>query len=208
MIMLDRIKKWIIVAVVILAAAIAVILVDRKIDRLTAERDRYKGNTETLLSDVETYRVRDSLNAARVQSLELTVKDYERFRSEDAMLIKSLQRKNRDLASVNKTQSETIISLQSVPKDTVVITKDSLIVPAVRIHSGDAWYDFDGLLTKEEFAGTLRNRDSLVVAETVKYKRFLGFLWKTKQIKDRQVDVVSKNPHTEILGVEHIIISK
>lgn len=208
MIMLDRIKKWIIVAVVILAAAIAVILVDRKIDRLTGELDKYRNNTEALLADVETYRVRDSLNAARVQSLELTVKEYEKFRAEDAMLIKSLQRKNRDLASVNKTQSETIISLQSVPKDTVVITKDSLIVPAVEIHSGDAWYDFDGLLTKEEFTGTLRNRDSLVVAETVKYKRFLGFLWKTKQIKDRQVDVVSKNPHTEILGVEHITISK
>lgn len=208
MIMLDRIKKWIIVAVVILAAAIAVILVDRKIDRLTGELDKYRNNTEALLADVETYRVRDSLNAARVQSLELTVKEYEKFRAEDAMLIKSLQRKNRDLASVNKTQSETIISLQSVPKDTVIITKDSLIVPAVEIHSGDAWYDFDGLLTKEEFTGTLRNRDSLVVAETVKYKRFLGFLWKTKQIKDRQVDVVSKNPHTEILGVEHITISK
>lgn len=208
MIMLDRIKKWIIVAVVILAAAIAVILVDRKIDRLTGELDKYRNNTEALLADVEKYRVRDSLNAARVQSLELTVKEYEKFRAEDAMLIKSLQRKNRDLASVNKTQSETIISLQSVPKDTVVITKDSLIVPAVEIHSGDAWYDFDGLLTKEEFTGTLRNRDSLIVAETVKYKRFLGFLWKTKQIKDRQVDVVSKNPHTEILGVEHITISK
>ena len=208
MIMLDGIKKWIIVAVVILAAAIAVIWVDRKIERLTVQRDKYQNNMETLLADVETYRVRDSLNAARVQSLELTVKEYERFRADDAMLIKSLQRKNRDLASVNKTQSETIISLQSVPKDTVIITRDSLIVPAIEIHSGDAWYDFDGLLTKEEFTGTLRNRDSLVVAETVKYKRFLGFLWKTKQIKDRQVDVVSKNPHTEILGVEHITISK
>ena len=206
--MLDGIKKWIIVAVVILAAAIAVIWVDRKIERLTVQRDKYQNNMETLLADVETYRVRDSLNAARVQSLELTVKEYERFRADDAMLIKSLQRKNRDLASVNKTQSETIISLQSVPKDTVIITRDSLIVPAIEIHSGDAWYDFDGLLTKEEFTGTLRNRDSLVVAETVKYKRFLGFLWKTKQIKDRQVDVVSKNPHTEILGVEHITISK
>ena len=206
--MLDEIKKWIILAVVILAAAIAVIWVDRKIERLTVQRDKYQNNMETLLADVETYRVRDSLNAARVQSLELTVKEYERFRADDAMLIKSLQRKNRDLASVNKTQSETIISLQSVPKDTVIITRDSLIVPAIEIHSGDAWYDFDGLLTKEEFTGTLRNRDSLVVAETVKYKRFLGFLWKTKQIKDRQVDVVSKNPHTEILGVEHITISK
>lgn len=201
-------KKYLFLAAVAIMAALAAIWADQKIKRLTDERDRYAGNTAALLSDIEHYRVRDSLSAARVESLELTIKEYEKFRADDAMLIKSLQKKNRDLASVNKTQSETIINLQSVPKDTIIITKDSLIIPAVKIHSGDAWYDFDGLLTKEEFTGTLRNRDSLVVAETVKYKRFLGFLWKTKQIKDRQVDVVSKNPHTEILGVEHITISK
>lgn len=201
-------SKFIIVAAILVLAAIAVLWVDRTLHQLKAERDRYAGNTAALLSDVEYYRVRDSLSAARVESLELTVKEFERFRAEDAVLIKSLQKKNRDLTSVNKTQSETIISLQSVPKDTIIITKDSLIIPAVKIHSGDAWYDFDGLLTKDEFTGTLRNRDSLVVAETVKYKRFLGFLWKTKNIKDRQVDIVSKNPHTEILGVEHITISK
>lgn len=201
-------SKYIIMAAILVLATIAVFWVDQTLHQLRAERDRYAGNTAALLSDVEYYRVRDSLSAARVESLELTVKEFERFRAEDAALIKSLQKKNRDLASVNKTQSETIINLQSVPKDTIIITKDSLVIPAVKIHSGDAWYDFDGLLTKEEFTGTLRNRDSLVVAETVRYKRFLGFLWKTKQIKDRQVDVVSKNPHTEILGVEHITISK
>lgn len=201
-------SKYIIMAAILVLAAIAVFWVDQTLHQLRAERDRYAGNTAALLSDVEYYRVRDSLSAARVESLELTVKEFERFRAEDAALIKSLQKKNRDLASVNKTQSETIINLQSVPKDTIIIIKDSLVVPAVKIHSGDAWYDFDGLLTKEEFTGTLRNRDSLVVAETVRYKRFLGFLWKTKQIKDRQVDVVSKNPHTEVLGVEHITVSK
>lgn len=201
-------KKYLILAAIAIVAALAVIWADQKFERLTAERVRYAGNTAVLLSDIERYRVRDSLSAARVESLELTVKEYEKFRAEDAMLIKSLQKKNRVLASVNKTQSETIINLQSVSKDTIIITKDSLIIPAVKIHSGDAWYDFDGLLTKEKFTGTLRNRDSLVVAETVKYKRFLGFLWKTKQVKDRQVDVISKNPHTEILGVEHVTISK
>ena len=201
-------SKYIIMAVILVLAAIAVLWVDQTLHQLRAERDRYAGNTAALLSDVEYYRVRDSLSAARVESLELTVKEFERFRTEDAALIKSLQKKNRNLTSVNKTQSETIINLQSVPKDTVVIIRDSLIIPAVKIHSGDAWYDFDGLLTKDEFKGTLRNRDSLVVAETVKYKRFLGFLWKTKNIKDRQVDIVSKNPHTEILGIEHISISK
>ena len=189
-----------------LAAAIAFILLNQRIYRLTDERDRYKGNTTSLLSDVEHYRVRDSLNAARVQSLELTLKEYERFRADDAALIKSLKAKNRDLSAVNQTQSQTIIDLSAVPRDTVIIVRDSIQAPAVAVHCGDAWFDFDGLLTKDRFTGTLANRDSLVIAETVKYKRFLGFLWKTRRVQDRQMDVISRNPHTTIVGMEHIII--
>lgn len=204
-------KPWVKIAAVvavILAATIAVIWANRTIDRLTAERDRYKGNTETLLSDVEHYRVRDSLNAARVQSLELTVKEYERFRADDAALIKELKQRNRDLAAVNKTQSQTIIDLRAIPRDTVVLVRDSIITPAVAVHCGDAWFDFDGILTADQFTGTLKNRDSLLLAETVKYRRFLGFLWKTRKVEDRQLDVVSKNPHTEIMGIEHVVIEK
>lgn len=173
-----------------------------------AQAARYKSNTETLLSDVEQYRVRDSLSAARVQSLELTVKEYERFRADDAQLIRELKQRNRDLAAVNKTQSQTIIELRAVPRDTVVLVRDSVVVPAVAVHCGDAWFDFDGLLTADDFTGKLANRDSLVLAETVKYRRFLGFLWKTRKIADRQLDVVSRNPHTEILGIEHITIER
>jgi len=199
--------KFVVLAVVIIAAAISVVWADRTINRLTAERDKYRNNTETLLSDVETYRVRDSLNAARVQSLELTVKEFERFRADDAALIKQLKARNRDLAAVNKTQSQTIIDLLAIPRDTMII-RDSIPIPAVAVHCGDAWFDFSGILTPDEFTGTLANRDSLVVAESVQYKRFLGFLWKTKQVKNRRVDVVSKNPHTSILGVEHVVIEK
>lgn len=200
-------KKYLILATVVIAAAIAVIWVDKKIDRLTAQRDKYRNNTETLLSDVEQYRVRDSLSAARVHSLELTVKEFERFRADDAALIKQLKARNRDLAAVNKTQSETIIKLRAAPRDTMII-RDSIPIPAVEVHCGDAWFDFDGLLTDKEFTGTLANRDSLVIAESVQYKRFLGFLWKTNKIKDRRVDVVSKNPHTAILGIEYVVIEK
>ena len=203
-------KTWVkfaVLAVVIIAAAISVVWADQTINRLTAERDKYRNNTETLLSDVETYRVRDSLNAARVQSLELSVKEFERFRAADAALIKQLKARNRDLAAVNKTQSETIIDLLAVPRDTLII-RDSIPIPAVAVHCGDAWFDFDGLLTATEFTGTLANRDSLLIAESVQYKRFLGFLWKTNKVKNRRVDVVSKNPHTSILGVEHVVIEK
>lgn len=200
-------KKYLILAAVAIVAALAVIWADRKIEKLTAERDRYAGNTAALLSDIERYRVRDSLHAARVQSLELTVKEFERFRAADAALIKQLKARNRDLAAVNKTQSQTIIELQAAPRDTFIV-RDSIPIPAVAVHCGDAWFDFDGLLTATEFTGTLANRDSLLIAESVQYKRFLGFLWKTNKVKNRRVDVVSKNPHTSILGVEHIVIEK
>lgn len=202
-------KKYLILADIVIVAALAVMcmLADRKIERLTAERDRHAGNTAALLFDVQRYRVRDSLSAARVQSLELTIREYERFREGDAALIKELKQRNRDLSAVNKTQSQTIIDLRAIPRDTVVLVRDSMR-PAVAVHCGDAWFDFEGILTGDQFTGKLANRDSLLLAETVKYKRFLGFLWKTKKVEDRQLDVLSKNPHTEIIGIEHVIIEK
>ena len=198
--------KPLIAVACILAAAIAFILMNQRIARLTDERDRYKGNTTALLSDVEHYRVRDSLNAARVQSLELTLKEYERFRADDAELIRSLKQRNRDLAAVKKTQSQTIIDLSAVPRDTVIIVRDSIQVPAVAVHCGDAWYNFDGLLTKDEFTGKMEHRDSLLLVESVRYKRFLW--WKTKRIKDRQLDCVSKSPHNSIIGLEYVVIER
>ena len=206
-------KTWVkfaVLAVVIIAAAITVVSVvwaDRTINRLSAERDKYRNNTETLLSDVETYRVRDSLNAARVQSLELTVKEFERFRAADAALIKQLKARNRDLAAINKTQSETIIELRAAPRDTFIV-RDSIPIPAVSVHCGDAWFDFSGVLTRDEFTGKLEHRDSLLLVETVQYKRFLGFLWRTNKVKNRQLDCVSKSPHNSIKGLEYIVIEK
>ena len=178
-----------------------------RIQQLTSERDRYRGNTQALLTDVEHFKVQDSLSAARVEALELTVKEFERFRANDAAIIAELRQRNRDLASVNTTQAQTIIEMSSIPRDTVII-RDSIPIRAKAVHAGDAWYDFDGLLTEDEFTGRLQNRDSLILAETVKYHRFLGFLWKTKRVDERQATVVSRNPHTEILGVEHVVIER
>ena len=201
-------KKYLIFAAIALLAAFGAIWAANKIAKLQVERDRYKGNMTALFSEVERYKTKDSLNAARVQSLELTIQEYRRFRADDAALIQSLKAKNRDLAAVNKTQSQTIIDLRAVPRDTVVIVRDSIKVPAVSVHCGDDWFDFDGLLTADEFTGILSNRDSLVFAETVKYKRFLGFLWKTNKVKDRRMDCVSKNPYTTIMDLEYIVIEK
>ena len=191
----------------ILAGLVAIIFLSGQLDRTRQDRDRYRNNTDALLEDVERYRVLDSLSGARVESLELTVKEFERYRAEDARLIKALKAKNRDLAAIASTQTQTNIALQTIARDTVVI-RDSVEVKAKAVCCGDPWYDFRGMLAGEVFTGELVCRDSLLVAETVKRGRFLGFMWKTKRIKDRRLDVVSRNPHTEIRSVEHIVIEK
>ena len=196
-------KKYLIVGIVIIAAAVALALDARKIERLSAQLSQYRANTEALLTDVRTYKVRDSLNAARVQSLELSAREFERFRAEDAALIRELKGRNRELASVNRTQAQTIIDLMAQPRDTVIV-RDSIPMPALAVHCGDAWYDFDGVVAPGEFSGRLSVRDSLIAAETVRYRKFL---WWKLGVRDRRVDVISRNPHVTILNVEHILLT-
>lgn len=198
-------KQWLIVGAIFAALLVFAGFQQNAIDNLKQERNRYERNTESLLLDVAQYKTRDSLNAAKVGALELTIQEYERFRAADAQLIKTLQTKNRDLTAITATQSQTIMELSAVPRDTVII-RDSVAMPAVAVHTGDVWYDFSGLLTKDEFTGTLAVRDSLLLIESVQYKRCLFF--KTKKIKNRKLDVVSKNPHTKIVNCEHIVIEK
>lgn len=202
-------KKYIILAAIIMAVAAAFWIQQSRIKSLTAERDKYRSNTETLLQDVRTYQTKDSLNAAKVGNLELKLSEYKKYRADDAALIKSLQTKNRDLQRVTTAQMETINELRANVRDSIVYLPGDTVTTVLRcIKYADKWVDFDGCIINNTFSGKIITRDSLLIAETVQYKRWLGFLWKTKKIKNREIDVVSKNPATRILGVEFVTIEK
>lgn len=205
-------KKYLIIAAIALAvAAVVTIWVQRsRINQLTGERDKYRTNTETLLQDVSRYQTKDSLNAAKVGVLELKLSEFEKYRASDAELIKTLQTKNRDLERVTTTQMETINELRATVRDSVVYLPGDTVTTILRcVDIVEPYFELHGCATPDgQFTGTHINRDSLLIAETVQYKRWLGFLWKTNKIKNRQIDVVSKNPATKILGVEFITIEK
>ena len=203
-------KKYLILAAIILAVAAAFWVQHVKIKRLTEERDRYRSNTEILLRNVETYQTKDSLNAAKVGVLELKLSEFEKYRASDAELIKTLQTKNRDLERVTTTQMETINELRATVRDSVVYLLGDTVTTVLRcVDIVEPYFELHGCATPDgQFTGTHINRDSLLIVETVQYKRWLGFLWKTKKIKNRQIDVVSKNPTTKILGVEFVTIEK
>ena len=204
-------KKYIIIAAIALAvAAVVTIWVQRsRINTLTGERDKYRTNTEMLLQEVSRYQTKDSLNAAKVGVLELKLSEFEKYRASDAELIKTLQTKNRDLQKVTTAQMETINELRANVRDSIVYLPGDTVTTVLRcIEYSDKWVDFDGCIINNTFSGKIITRDSLLITESVQYKRWLGFLWKTKRIKNREFDIVSKNPHTKITGFEVITIEK
>lgn len=202
----NRMKK---VIIILTAIAIAIIYVQyNNIAALKMEKERYKHNTETILQDVKFYKTKNETNAAKVGVLELELSEYKKYRESDAELIKSLQLKNRELQNVTSAQMETISKLSGNVHDSIVyLPGDTTVLECVNI--SDPWFSFNGCKTKDgEFSGVFVNRDSICIVATVEYKRFLGFLWRTKKVKNREIDIVSKNPHTKIIGVEYIEIEK
>ena len=203
-------KKILIYTAII--GAIAAVLYGQyaRIKSLTAERDKYRSNTETLLQNVEQYKTKDSLNAATVGALRLTLSEYQKYRADDAALIKRLQTKNRDLQAVTTAQLETINELRGTVRDSVVYLPGDTVTTVLRcVDIVEPWFELHGCAHPDNtFTGVHINRDSLLIAATVKYKRLLGFLWKTRKVKSRKIDAVSKNPATHILRVEYIEIEE
>lgn len=200
-------KIYLVIAIIIVALAGSLWIQTERLKETKAERDVYQGNTNALLMDVAIYKTNDSLNAATVGELQMTLSEYKKYRADDLALIKTLQTKNRDLVSATSVQSQTITNLQGKVRDSVVY-RDKYIRDTLKcIDISDKWFELKGCSnSNNDFFGTHISRDSLFIAETIKYKRFCGFLWKTNRIDNRKFDVVSKNPDTDILGFEVVTI--
>ena len=188
-----------------LVAMAIIAIMGWRIHSLTAESERNASNTSALLEEMEHYRTSDSLNAAKASILTLKMAELEKHRADDLKTIETLKIKRNELEQYTALQTRTIAELQGKARDTIII-RDSVIVEHLTcIDIADAWIDLHGCIDPDDnFSGTLEVRDSLLVVETVQRKRFLGFLWKTKRVKSREIDVVSKNPYTDIVGVESI----
>lgn len=198
-----------IVAFLVLLAAIA--LYSIRIMHLTSENARLKSNQSILLSENnaliaenQKYKTSDSLSALKVNELRLTLEEYKKYRSGDLALINKLKIDKRELQKVIDLQAQTINGFSAPLRDTVIIYKgEESTTKAFRYKS--TWTDVNGLINLQSDSVNLhiRNRESLILVESVRYKRFLGFLWKTKQIKSRNLDIVSRNPNTEIIDATY-----
>lgn len=210
-------KKIIIKIAIIAVAILALVLAFHKI-KLKEENARLLSNQEILLTQKQTimaesqaYRVSDSLNAAKVSELQFTLKEYKKYRAQDLQLIEQLKVKKSDLQKVIDSQTETINSLSAKLNDSIRIDTTTNIADTLKCFDYKSkWTDVSGCidLKRDSINLQIKNRESLKIVETVVYKRFLGFLWKTNKVKDRQVDVVSENPNTTIANLDYVSIKR
>lgn len=211
-------KKIIIKIAIIAIAILALVLAFHKIYKLKEENTRLLSNQEILLTQKQTimaesqaYKVSDSLSAAKVSELQFTLKEYKKYRAQDLQLIEQLKVKKSDMQKVIDSQTETINSLSVKLNDSIRIDTVTNIIDTLKCFDYKSkWTDVSGCidLKCDNINLQIKNRESLKIVETVVYKRFLGFLWKTNKVKDRRVDVVSENPNTIITNLDYVSIKR
>lgn len=184
---------------VLLAIAIVAVL---QVDKLRKENNLLKTNQETLLSDIERYKIADSINVARIGELNLSLSEYKKYRAEDAELIKKL--KADKLAAVSNVKIET--KIEQVP-----VTIHDTIYKQAQLKAFDyksKWTDVSGIIMPDSVLLDIANREELIITESYQKKKF----WFIKLpawlfgYKSKKIDIISKNPNTEVVGAEFITI--
>lgn len=203
--MIEIIKKldWIVTAILV-ALIIYFGLSNKKIE---SENKVLKTNVSTLIEGVEQYTVKDSLQAATIADLELSLSQYKKYREEDEKLIQSLKIDNKRLKGVISTQTESYYQHTALLRDSVkmLLTGDSVPTP-IHIKTAsysDKWHSLNVTIEGDSLDYILKTKESLLITNHIVPKRFLFIKYGCKEVR---TDVVSKSPYAEDINVESITI--
>lgn len=180
-----------------------------QLKRVASDRDVQQKNVETLFASVESYKVQDSLQAATIGDLQLSLKQYKQFRAEDASLISSLKLDIKRMQKVITTNTESYYQHTAVLRDSLkmLATKipDSVKVPVIikTADFADAWHSLNIVIEGDSLNYRLRTKESLIITNHVVPKKFLWFRFGCKEVR---TDIVSRNPYTESINLESVTI--
>ena len=192
-----------------LVVSLAVIFLINETAKLQEENKRLVNNQITLLDSMQTYKVADSLNVAKINVLELSLSDYKKYRKENAALIKKL--KVDKLSAATSINATTSTNIKAVIKDSIIYKDRIVPIDTVKqIKYDSKWTSVYGYLANDTINLNIINREELLIVESFVKKRFIGIklpIW-LFGYKTKSVNVVSKNPNTEINNLEYIQIYK
>ena len=184
----------------VLALFLVVYVQHRRSVRLMADRDRYRLNSEALLSDVRRFRIDSATTAVDVKTLWLSVSEFERYRAEDMAKIKAMGVKIRKLQAAAKHRMEVAAPIDATIRDTIIV-RDTVPVAIQRIEMLTPHIQMQGIIEDGRLRGEIRVPVTLRQAVWIEYKRRRIF-W--KRVKAVHQTISSDNPYAEVTYSEYI----
>ena len=177
-------------AVLLLGGAVA--LLWQRNGYLKEERNRYRGNTEALLSEMKRIRVDSVTMAVDVNALRLRVDEYKRLRVKIKNLEAAARHEVEVAGPIDAAIRDTVVVRDTVP---VLRQKVEMITPHIRL---------TGIIEDNRLRGEIRVPVTLRQAVWVEYKGW----WFWKRVKSVHQTISSDNPYAEIRYSEYIQLSK
>lgn len=148
--------------------------------KLIKSRDKYRQNTETLLSDIRQYKLDSTRIATETSRLQLTIEEYKRYKEEDTKTIKELGISIKRLKASIQHQASVNVPINVPVKDSVVY-KDSLImIPTIKL--SNKYVNIDAIIENNTLKGSMSLDVQLKQFVYVEPKyRFLWFKWGGKR---------------------------
>ncbi len=171
------------------------------IKKQKANIERLDGNVTALTTDINHFKVNDSLNAATIQSLNITVSEFKDMNVEAKKTIDALNIKYKRLLKVNQTITQENQDLLLNKTIDTLILKDT-IVKTVSASYRSPYLDLDIYDLGNQYQVKYESRDTIdQILENIP-KKFLFIRYGTKGFK---TTYVNRNPNAKIVGASDYI---
>ena len=177
-------NKFFITCIIILFILLAA--VTRLYNVTLKEKERFEANQTTLMTSLNNFKFRDSLNAVENGRLKLNLSELKELREADFKLIKELKLRPKDV--------ETITKVKVVTRDSIIFQlKDSCI------NYESEWTKVSGCIGDTL---SIETSDSIAFIAHKEYKhKFLFFRWGLERAK---VKIINFNPRSNVKSPEWI----
>ena len=170
------------------------------------QRVRLLDNQNALLSEITYIRIRNDKIMSEVEILRHTNKEIKEFYPQIVKDLKDMKIKLNKVNSVSNINTENITKINTIVKDSIVITKQHDTITLKKIDYKDAWITFKGVLLNDSMNVQINVVDSLtqVVWDDRSWFRKNVMFWTRQRLRQ---SVKTQNPNTHIRYSEFIQIT-
>lgn len=166
-----------------------------------AEKERYKANQTSLLSDVAFYKTENERNVASVRALTLTKSEIETYNKNLAERCDELEISLRRLISANITNMQTDYHLVGELRDSLVLRYNTIDTLRCMDYD-DSYLTFSACVDSAGmYVADIVSRDTVTAIVHRIPRRFLFFKFGTKEVRQ---EVYCANPRTQIITTQYV----